>query len=384
MTQRGGAFLEVLVHHDGELADICELLGELGCPFTERRGADAPVDAARSWELIVVTPARVQHLETLLADPETQSIAITGSGCSKGVTLRLFRAGVKLVVRRPVHPATLRGVLMHALYRGPERRRDARVCVGLPVRYRLGWWPRRGLLQELSRRGARLLLPREVPPRQKLTLALPGERGAVDVRAEVVRCTRDLAHPGSWGVGVAFERGPGPPPAHVRELLRAYSVGPGVLPERLAPRPNSGDRERRVAERRPYPRRVIALGDGGARVLLGRDLSLGGMRVEARADLRPGQRFRVALHACAGEVPLVVEAETVRDDGAGLGLRFVDLAPNDVEHLTKMLDHLPVLTGENGGALEPRFLAELLEPGAGANPAESAVAAATQSRSDPD
>ena len=74
------------------------------------------------------------------------------------------RAGVTLVVRRPVHPATLRSVLRHALYRGPERRREARVGIGLPVRYRLGWWPRRGLLQELSPRGAGLLLPRALQP----------------------------------------------------------------------------------------------------------------------------------------------------------------------------------------------------------------------------
>lgn len=302
-------------------------------------------------------------MEALLAAPETQSIAVTESAASKSATLRLFRAGVKLVVRRPVHPATLRSVLRHALYRGPERRREARVGIGLPVRYRLGWWPRRGLLQELSLRGAGLLLPRALRPRQSLILALPGEGGSVDLTAEVVRSQKDLSHPGSWRVGVAFARGPGPPLAHVRELLRVHSVGPGALPEGLAPQVSREGRDRRTAERRPYARRIIALGDGGARVLLGRDLSLGGMRVEARDGLRPGQRFRVALHVSTGEVPLVVEAETVRDDGAGLGLRFCALSEKDVEQLGKMLDHLPVLSGESDGSVEPRVLAELVEAG---------------------
>jgi hypothetical protein len=263
---------------------------------------------------------------------------------------------------------------VHALYRGPERRRDARVGVGLPVRYRLRWWPRRGLLQEVSLRGAGLLLSRQLPQGQKLTIALPGERGSVDVDAEVMRCRPDPRHPGSWGVGVAFERGPGPPPAHVRELLRVHSAGPGVLPEPLAPRPQLDGRERRIAERRPYLRRVIALGDGGARVLLGRDLSLGGMRVEAREGLHPGQRFRVALHASPGEVPLVVDVEATRDDGAGLGLRFRGLSDADREQLGKMLDHLPTLcAGED--RTESRFLAEFVEE-VGARAGEPARAAA--------
>jgi hypothetical protein len=240
------------------------------------------------------------------------------------------------------------------------------------------------LLQELSLRGARLLLSRRLEPGRKLTLALPGEGGSVDVAAHVVRCARELAHPGSWGVGVAFERGPGPPSAHVGQLLRLYSFGPGVLPVPLAPERQRGGRERRNGERRPYPRRVIALGDGGARVLLGRDLSLGGMRVEAREGLRPGQQFRVALHVSPGEVPLVVEAETVRDDGAGLGLRFRGLKGPELEQLGKMLDHLPVLSGESDGTVEPRFLAELVEREEDAAPGVGETAARDQPAGDSD
>ena len=352
--------MEVLVQHDGELADVCRLLGELGCPFTERRGSDVPALGRRDWDLILATPACVHRLEPLLSRPETRCIAVTDSSGSKSAGLRLFRAGVDLVVRRPVHPATLRSILTHSLYRGPERRRDARIAVGLPVRYRLRWWPRRGLLQELSLRGARLLLSRPLEIGRALRISLPGENGSLDIGAAVVRCERDLGQPGSWGVGVAFERGPGPPPEHVRQLLRVYSVGPGVLPTPLAPTPDPTGRERRRAERRPYDRRVIALGDGGARVLLGRDLSLGGMRVEARDGLRPGQRFRVALHVCPGEVPLVVDAETVREDGAGLGLRFRGLARGEREQLAKMLEHLPVLSEVAGDVVEPRVLAELV------------------------
>jgi hypothetical protein len=358
--------MELLVSHDGELADICRLLGELGCPFTERRGPLAPTDAGRAWDLVVATPARVQRLEPLLARRETRCIAVAEGSGSKGATLRLFRAGVDLVIRRPVHPATLRLVLIHALYEGPERRRDARVGVGLPVRYRTGWLPRRGLLQELSLRGAGLLLPRRLQPGRPVTVSIPGESGPLDLAGEVVRCRPEREFPGSWLVGVAFERAPGAASAGLRQLLRRYSVGPGVLPGSLAPAREPEGIERRVAERRPYERRVIALGDGGARVLLGRDLSLGGMRVEAREGLRPGQQFRVALHALPGEVPLVIDAETVRDDGCGLALRFRNVSDAARLHLAKLVDQLPALSAAREGLEEPRFLAELVEGPSGA------------------
>ena len=74
--------------------------------------------------------------------------------------------------------------------------------------------------------------------------------------------------------------------------------------------------ERRRAARHIYAgRRVVALGDQAARVLIGRDLSVGGMRVDRAPNLEPGQGLQLAIHVSAGETPLVVRAEIVRDDG---------------------------------------------------------------------
>ncbi|MGI9433098.1 MAG: hypothetical protein ACR2PQ_12830, partial [Myxococcota bacterium] len=53
--------------------------------------------------------------------------------------------------------------------------------------------------------------------------------------------------------------------------------------------------------------------------------------------------------------------ETVRDDGEGLGLRFRALGEKDAEQLAKMLDHLPVLSADSDGSVEPRVLAEVVE-----------------------
>jgi len=111
--------------------------------------------------------------------------------------------------------------------------------------------------------------------------------------------------------------------------------------EPIAPEPF----DRRRAPRRDYhDRRVVALGEQAARVLIGYDVSIGGMRVAPHPTLRPGQRFRVALHGSAGESPLVVQAAVARDDGErGLVLAFQDLAETCCRRLEKMLAGLPIV-----------------------------------------
>jgi hypothetical protein len=107
--------------------------------------------------------------------------------------------------------------------------------------------------------------------------------------------------------------------------------------------------ERRRASRHAYAgRRVVALGQQAARVLIGRDLSVGGMRVDRAPNLQPGQVLQLAIHVSAGETPLVVRAEIVRDDGErGFALRFCDLSNSAERYLAKMVGALPVL--EDGG-----------------------------------
>ena len=62
----------------------------------------------------------------------TLRIAIL-DGESRTVCALLRRSSFEMIVRRPVHPAALRLLLLHALYRGPEKRRTPRVSVGAPV-----------------------------------------------------------------------------------------------------------------------------------------------------------------------------------------------------------------------------------------------------------
>jgi hypothetical protein len=106
----------------------------------------------------------------------------------------------------------------------------------------------------------------------------------------------------------------------------------------------SSGSERRRQHRGRYPNRVVAAADDGSlhRVLIGRDLSAGGMRVDRQKDLTVGSKLRIALYDSTRETPVVVVATVTRDDGKnGLALTFENLAPDAAAHLEQLVASLP-------------------------------------------
>ena len=63
--------------------------------------------------------------------------------------------------------------------------------------------------------------------------------------------------------------------------------------------PPSDDSNRRGRTRHHLDRRVIALGEEATRVLMGRDISFGGMRVNPNPLLKVGENVRLAIHVTA-------------------------------------------------------------------------------------
>jgi hypothetical protein len=382
----------LLLLHAGELADVKSLAASLGAVVVEKTVPYTSVE----WDVLVTT-ARYSKSEQLgRARAKSVRVAVLDRN-SRTLRTLMRRSGIDLVVRRPVHPAALRLVLLHSLYRGPERR-SRRVAVGAPVRYRLGLRKREAVLADLSLRGCLLLTRHRVRLGQRIVVWIPDpatDGGSFAVRGAIARkLTGDDA-----GFGVDFGRvakGLVPqlkaaviahldgPAAGSRELVspaiaraaaaqtttpdagstqpvvykdtgsvrREVVRAPAEFAEGVAEEPMSeaaGD-ERRRASRHRYPgRRVVALGDQAARVLIGRDLSTGGMRVDRAPHLEPGQTLQLAIHVSAGETPLVVNAEIVRDDGErGFALRFCDLSSSAERYLTKMVGALPVLEDGQG------------------------------------
>ncbi len=118
------------------------------------------------------------------------------------------------------------------------------------------------------------------------------------------------------------------------------------------PKNSDNSAERRCDVRIPYDQRVVALGEEAARVLVGRDLCAGGMRIAATSSVSVGDVLRVALHGGTQSEPLVVLASALRDDGDdGLVLTFDDLSETQREQLDKIITSgLPVHA--NSDALE--------------------------------
>jgi hypothetical protein len=102
--------------------------------------------------------------------------------------------------------------------------------------------------------------------------------------------------------------------------------------------------ERRRMPRGAYERRVPAFGDRAMRVLVARDLSVGGMRVERLPGLAVGDRLHLAVYGSADGEPCLVRATVARDDGSdGMGLVFDAVPPDVAERLEKVLVNLPAV-----------------------------------------
>lgn len=383
---------EALVLDDGELDDVVELLGTLGLPPELRRGGRVPAAAEPPTRLLVATPRRaVAHREWAERSPRDGPIHIAVvEEDSNALRAMLRRMGFHYLVRRPVHPYALRLLLLRALYSGSERRREARRPVGFAVDYRMGRRRGSAILAELSLRGGRLLTDRPLPPGRRIQLQIPravtGER-PLGLRAKVVRCTR--RERGEHAVALVFEEASLEVRRRLSAVLRRRAEGPASLPKGDAATPavrhdrasgpaaegaagaedDAGSAEPAAeaeppaaaadasADRRKHPRAAFAgaieaASEEAERVLVGRDLSVGGMRVDA-CELEPGARLRVALYPAAREEAIVLDAEVVRSgDGSGAGLRFDSVPPEEAARLEALVAGLPAVEALEGGEAE--------------------------------
>jgi len=153
--------------------------------------------------------------------------------------------------------------------------------------------------------------------------------------------------------------------AHAARAAAAMQATRGPLPPIHSERPEDApeavdDGERRGAERRSYDSRIVALVDEAARVFLGRDISTGGMRIDAHAELGLGFKVKLAIHSGPRSEPVLVDAVVDRDDGAGgVFLRFVNLSPALEQEIDRVMQRLEVSAGD--GDEENLIVSELLE-----------------------
>ncbi len=356
----------LLLVHDGELADVRAAASGFDVSILDQQGSVTAEELRGPFDVVIATPQRMLdvHLDPGVARAETRRIVVA-EGDSRTLRTRLGRAGIDLLVRRPVHPAALRALLLHALYRGPEKRRSKRVAVGAPVRFRCGWRQRPAILADLSLGGCRLLANHAPDAGTTMTLYISADVAngpAYSLRARVLRCTHPHdATADVHAITAAFDAKNPRVIERVRATVAAHESGPARLAERDADlqdaeaaaeaptliearSPLSESPERRDAPRRPLERRVIALGNQASQVVIGTDISLGGMRIARHPGLSLGEPLQLAIHTGSQRLPIVVRAVVQRDDGEhGLGLRFEAPTPEVRKALERMIESLPVL-----------------------------------------
>jgi hypothetical protein len=392
----------VLLLDDGELEDIQVLLEELQVPLARIRGGAIVKGTPAPRDLLIATPRRIDAVVPAGASGNAPTRIVVVHEDSTGLREKLRRSGFDYLVRRPVHPEALRLLLLRSLYRGEEKRGEPRVAAGLDISYRTGLRSRRAILADLSTKGCRLVSRNAIDSGRRIRVNLPEalETGdPIAVVGHVLRSTRE-ERPGVGEVHVAAvlfdkvsedarqalellvedlsrgpatlrrgatrspapigeERGkpipfrPGAAPQDARgkadEAGRTLAVEVSLVPEA----DGAGGKERRVQPRSTYELTVPAFGKRALRVLVGRDLSIGGMRIERLPALEVGDRLHLAVYGSAEEAPFLVWGTVARDDGeAGMGVVFDPLEPELARRLERLVTSLPAVESLRDGEVE--------------------------------
>jgi c-di-GMP-binding flagellar brake protein YcgR len=377
---------------DGELDDVQEILDDLRIAYGRVRGGAIARNTPPPTKLLISTPRRIDAVRAPArgdggGDGLTRIVVVSEDSTTLRAKLRDI--GFDYLVRRPVHPEALRLLLLHCLYTGDERRREPRVPIGFEISFRTGMLPRRATLADLSSRGCRLLSRFALEPGKRITLQIPqavGSNESLTLRGRVIRMSLDenLGPDGPYSAGVMFEDVSAEARQEIEWLLEERAQGPAVLQPagasppgaeaepmsvdlevdvRMAPEgeadaepaaPKAGPKkkpargkqgkERRRSRRGSYAKKVPAFGSRALRVLVARDLSQGGMRVEQFSGLSIGDRLHLAIYGSADQEPFLVWATVSRDDGAnGMALVFDEIHPQLAEQLEKVVADLPAV-----------------------------------------
>jgi len=351
---------QIVVIDEGELEDVREILDHLDLEFTHWEKNEVPSRRPHPGLLLVTTATHAVSLKLSRQGMSREGapvwIAVVTTDTRSKRNL-LLQAGFDYLVRRPVHPAALRLLLRRAVYRGDDQRRGTRVAVGYEVTLKSGWWPRKATLVDLSARGARVLSRNRVERGEELTLQIPGELAggrAFSLRAVVVRVRPGELEGGEVGetsLGLRFARPEGEARDRMISLFKRLASGPassGDAPPMAKPAPVEPKRPYTRSPRATYEGEVLMFGDENT-VLVGRDLSRGGMRVERHPALQVNDSVRLAIEGAPNDEQLLVHARVKRDDGdRGFALQFESFESGCEEHIAALVEGLPAIETLSG------------------------------------
>jgi hypothetical protein len=346
----------VLLLDDGELDDVQQMLLEMAIPFARVRGGGIARGSKPPRDLLIATPRRIESVHKAVGDALDGPVRMmVVNEDSNALRSQLRRCGFDYLVRRPVHAEALRLMLLHCCYKGEERRREPRVPIGVEISFRLGSTERLATLVDLSSRGCRLISRHRVDLGRRIQVMIPEAFDAGDV-VERLAVPARVVHVESsesggiecYRIGVSFER----PDGQTRDALDLMIFDRVDGPATLRARPRTAiERNRTIAvqdrrrqTRAAYSQTIPAFGERALRVLVGRDLSVRGMRVLPQPELWIGDHLQLAVYGEAGEAPMLIWGRVDRsDDDRGAVILFDPLEAPTQARLERLVASLPAV-----------------------------------------
>lgn len=360
----------ILLLDDGDLIGIRRMLADFDVELEHLRGEVIPEDLEDPHDVVIATVKRILALEGSVDLAELPGkpvwIAVHSQDCLS-LRVRLRELGVHFLVQTSVGLEALRLLLLYSFHRWPEKREQPRLPVGSPVSCRdAGDSPFAAELLDIAPDGCRLLSTHPLQPETALWVGLPSQLAGGEEVSLPGRILRVKQHRGSERnlVTVAFDELADEALEPLGAILEGKAIGTVVarlgddfseeklptsmsrqpVPEptrQAAPEPaapQGSPPHPRPNRRITYTRRVTALLDGGEYIVLGRDLSIAGMRAEPLPGLPVGTELELAIYGPSGAEPVLVQAVVSRDDGPlGTVFRFESIAPGDRKRLESIV-----------------------------------------------
>jgi hypothetical protein len=326
----------------GDVGHICGLLRELGAEVVHvrtKRGGRLP--AWRRPSRLLVASAKLALSMPLLSTRDGDDLVSVAVARNHSQTLssQIRRLGFGYLVSEPVHPMALRLLFQQILFDGSNQRRAPRRAMGCRVSLRAGFRREEALLIDISSEGARLH-----------TASMPDFDARVKLHVRRERLRETFSEGERFSIGLIWEELTAHARARLDALIELRAAGPAMLNDEPGEKPVAeiakDPEERRRAPRGVLDREIVTIDESERmqHVLMGRDLSASGMRVDPHPELELGTRLRLALYVSACPEPLVLSAEIVREDGErGIGLAFVDPEPESIAQIEAVVAGLPAV-----------------------------------------